>query len=349
MFRRIAFLILFAMLSVNQTAASSLQFSKSRCPRSSLKQLVGKLLRGLKSLRKKRRCGKKRGCESHNKKQRLQSRSHIQQGQGDVARRNGIKQTKRAKKVTLYLAEGNQLLKLQDYQNAVQQFDLAIRLDPNNGRAFYQFGVCQLKLGNFMTGVVSIAQAIEFDADLNDNFYRKLSTARWFSDKIIPELDKHVAIHPHAAHLYFLRGVFHYLKSDRFSLDDSEKRIEAGKALADLDQCLRLNSGYTAARIYRADVLTQTGFAARALVELKIAITAEPRSGLARYFQAKAYASQLDNSPKASKSAIQKCAVESLVQAHKNKFDIYSRIRRERCFDKLREYPAFRKLVLEGP
>ena len=72
-----------------------------------------------------------------------------------------------------YLNEGNDLSSNGDYQEAIKQYDEAIRLDPDYAKAYFNRAYAYGELGHHELAIIDLDKAIELDPLFADAYYNR--------------------------------------------------------------------------------------------------------------------------------------------------------------------------------
>ncbi|CAM80259.1 tetratricopeptide repeat protein [Orientia tsutsugamushi] len=76
-----------------------------------------------------------------------------------------------------YYNKGICLSKLEQYKEAIESFDLAIKYKPNHANAYCNKGVCLYKLGQHQEVIVNFDLAIKYDPN-NGTLYKLINILR---------------------------------------------------------------------------------------------------------------------------------------------------------------------------
>ena len=251
-------------------------------------------------------------------------------------------------------AKRNQL----NYTEAIEHFDRAIALDPENGDAYFNRGTCYLKIGNFVPGILDLSRALELNPRIADEVYNKVYQITYVVDlhRVITELNKIVSDHPDEAHVIFLRGFFYVAKAEFKEYDEDDLL----KGISDFNHCLSLNTTHVTAMLYRGFLQFKRAnpeyektpkeiedFYQMALDDYHAALELDPESGISHYLQAQLWAHRMRDEG-ATPDQVEEYKTKSLAEL-KAALDLdfrgYDRLKNEPAFDKLREDPEFGKLI----
>jgi len=248
------------------------------------------------------------------------------------------------------LARARELRGHLQYREAIELFDVALALDPNNAAGFNERGSAYLKIGNFVPGILDLARSLELDPRRADHVYTKVYQTSFVVDlnRVITELNKVVADHPGEAHAVFLRGLFYVAKVEFKEAD----LADLGRGVVDFDRCLELNPQFVVARIYRGYLGLQYGgqdpaALQAALADFEAAEALDPESPIVPYMRG-IYWSLRAGEPGLSPDAFverRERAIRELELAVERGYDASERLRNEPAFEPLRHAPAFERLL----
>lgn len=121
-------------------------------------------------------------------------------------------------------------VKLKDYQRAVEEYSLAIELDPSDAYAHYSRARCNFQLKNFQEAQFDFENAAELDSNLYVDGYLNSGscwTALAMPAKALTDLSKVIRKSPDNDEAYQLRGAARMdLKDNYGAIDDLNKAIE---------------------------------------------------------------------------------------------------------------------------
>lgn len=241
-----------------------------------------------------------------------------------------------------------------NYTDAIAGFDVAIELAPGYADAFYERGICYLKIGQFMPGILDFSRALELNPRRASEVYTKVYQISYVVDldRVVRELDKHVEAQPKAAHVVFMRGFFHVAKVEykQAGVEDVQRGI------ADFDATLALNPKHVTALLYRAHLFTERAglepaegerWRSKARADLAEALRHDPTSELAAYLEGRLWARRLgeDGASDVDLATWREKALSALQLALERGFTGYERLKTDKAFDALREDARFRKLL----
>ena len=255
---------------------------------------------------------------------------------------------KKAKlKAETYFARGKANQDKRRFNDAIEAFDRSIEFDPEHSTAFYDRGLCYLKIGNFIPGILDFSRALELDPRYADQFYNKVYQVNYVVDlkRVMDELNKIVEERPNVSYVIFLRGFFYVAKSEFKQYDESD----LDKGVKDFDRCLELNPTHVTAKTYRGLLYYKKKMYERAHQDYDAALELDGKSGISHYLKGLCYATESGEAktPK-DKKALQLKAVDCLKKAFSNGFRGYDRIAKDKGFENLEDCPEFTQLMNES-
>ena len=154
----------------------------------------------------------------------------------------------------------------EDYQNAIKDYDEAIKLDPKRSRAYTNRGAAYKKLGRNEQALADESEAIKLDPRVPEYFdNRGLSYAdNGDYDRAIADYNEAIRLVPQANFLTN-RGDSYNLKGD------------FDRAIADYDRALKLNPGFYLAYNNRGAAFRKKGDLDRAIADYEQALRINPR------------------------------------------------------------------------
>ncbi|MBQ9688401.1 tetratricopeptide repeat protein [bacterium] len=118
--------------------------------------------------------------------------------------------------------------RLERYFEAIQDFDKAIELNPNNASAYVNRGLAKSLLGHHSEGINDIDKAIELDPNNASAYYFRGATNLRLLQPflVIKDLDKAIELDPNKADYYVARGAAKLmLKQSTEAMKDVDKAI----------------------------------------------------------------------------------------------------------------------------
>ena len=73
----------------------------------------------------------------------------------------------------LFVSRGTSYFRLGQYQHAIEEYDKALKMDPNDAIGYYNRGLSYRRLGQYQRAIEDCDKAIELDPD-NAEPYNKL-------------------------------------------------------------------------------------------------------------------------------------------------------------------------------
>jgi tetratricopeptide (TPR) repeat protein len=167
-----------------------------------------------------------------------------------------------------YVERGNVLLGLGDKQGAIADYTRAIKLDPNYALAYYNRGVVRNDLGDKQGALVDYTKAIEFDPKYVGAYNNRGNVRSDLGDKqgAIADYTKAIELKPDDADAYFNRGI------DRSNLGDKQG------AIADYTKVIELDPKYGNAYLNRGNARSILGDNQNAIADYNKAIEINPKN-----------------------------------------------------------------------
>ncbi len=174
-----------------------------------------------------------------------------------------------------YYHRGNAYYEKNDFDKAIENYNMAIVLNPNFSEAYFNRGLCYYNKKEFEKSISDYNRAAELDPrnavifnNRGDAFYRKQDF-----EKAIVDYDKAVSLNPRYLKAYYNRGLAYACQQDyERAVEDFNKVIELNpnfaeayhirglafdymgnyeKAVADYDKAIELNPNFTEAINHR--------------------------------------------------------------------------------------------------
>jgi len=278
----------------------------------------------------------------------LRSKVHASLGDKDAAAKDktaasGI--ADRAKEIAKeYMQEGTKLQNKRKYNEAINLFNKSVEFDPGLDTAYYNRGLCYLKIGNFIPGILDFSRALEINARYADQFYNKVYQVNYVVDlkRVMDELNKIVEERPNVSYVIFLRGFFYVAKSEFKDFEEAD----LDRGINDFNNCLKINPAHITAKTYRGLLWYKKGLFAKAHKDFDTAIAADSESGISYYLKALCYAKQSALSTGETKNDFRVKSVTLLKTAFKCGFLGYDRIKKDDGFEDMRSsYQPFKDLM----
>ena len=121
--------------------------------------------------------------------------------------------------------------RLGNYEEAIEDFDLAIQLDPKYPNAYYSRGIAKHSLGNYEEAIEDFGLAIQLDPKLAPPYNNRGSVKKDLGDyeEAIEDFDLAIQLDPKYATAYYNRG------GAKYSLGNYEEAIEDFDLVIQLD------------------------------------------------------------------------------------------------------------------
>ena len=185
---------------------------------------------------------------------------------------------KRAKLRDRHYRIAKALFDQRKYNNAVDEFKLALAFNDHHAQIHYDLGVTYMKIGNFIPGVLSVMNAVERGPHLARKVAIKIGPHHGYivdPKRVMEELDKLVKIYPKRASVLTLRAYYFCFYRTQFKPQKYSKD-PVTKGVADCDQALKINPEFHFARLLRADLLSYGGHFERASLDYDRILKALP-------------------------------------------------------------------------
>ena len=172
-----------------------------------------------------------------------------------------------------YFTWGNTKAGLGDYKGAIADYDIAIRLKPDDAIAYYNRGTVKDELGQHSAAIVDFDTAIRIKPDYADAYNNrgiaKSDLGQHFA--AIADYDTAIRINPDYATAYYNRGIAKSDLGQHFA------------AIADYDTVIRIKPDYVNAYYNRGTVKSDLGQHLAAIVDFDTAIRIKPDYATAYY------------------------------------------------------------------
>lgn len=211
---------------------------------------------------------------------------------------------------TIFYYRGRQALMEGRYSNAIDNFNILLRLDEKQYEAYFYRGIAKYNLGDFLGAERDFDTALEINPLYTSAYhYRAITLSRSGKyDEALKDLAEAVDLRPGFPGLYFSRGVTYFL-AQQFDLaikdfnkflrsepKESDAYLNRGacylftgdtvKALSDYDKAITLNAFEPEGYIRRSRVYYQQGRLADAIGDLDRAIELDTTNTLAFFNRA---------------------------------------------------------------
>ena len=158
-----------------------------------------------------------------------------------------------------------------DYDRAIQDFNEAVRLDPNAESAYYGRGYAYKKKGDYDRAIQDFNEAIHLNPNFERAYYDRGNAYidKGDFDRAIQEFNEAIRLNSKDANAYNNRGVAYHRKGDY------------DHAILDYNQAIRLNSNFTSAYSSRGDAYFAMSNLTAAVGDYECTISAAPSSSAA--------------------------------------------------------------------
>ncbi len=175
--------------------------------------------------------------------------------------------------VLAYISRGLAQSDLGDNQAAVEDYSKAIQINPNYALAYYNRGVARSDLGNNLAAIEDYTQAIKFDPNYALAYYNRGNIRSDLGEKqaAIEDYTQAIKNNPNYAPAYYNRG---NIRSD---LGEKQAAIE------DYTQAIKINPNYASAYNNRGLAHSDLGEKQAAIEDYTQAIRINPNYALAYY------------------------------------------------------------------
>jgi tetratricopeptide (TPR) repeat protein len=139
--------------------------------------------------------------------------------------------------------QGSEKLKAQNFQEAVSDYDKAIKLNPNHGDAYKDRGFAKIYLADLNGALADLNKAIELNPKQEETYYNRGIVKTKLKDfkASIDDYSKAIELNPNYIKAYGNRGI-------------SKGKLQDYKgAIADYDKAISLDPNYTIALINRGN------------------------------------------------------------------------------------------------
>jgi tetratricopeptide (TPR) repeat protein len=170
----------------------------------------------------------------------------------------------------VHFDKGTEYLELGQYQNAIEEYDKAIRLKPNNAGTYYDRGMAYHHLGQYQSAIEDYSKAIELDPKnaevYNTRGYAFHSLGQY--QRAIDNYDESIRLQSNLDIAYVRRG------------NSYDKLNQIDKARQDYDKAISLNPNDSLAYYNYACLYALQNNAAEACKWLQLAIGKKDNYGL---------------------------------------------------------------------
>ena len=169
-------------------------------------------------------------------------------------------------RAAFYLNRGYVRNELGDKQAAIDDYNQAIKFNPNYADAYYNRGIVRNELGDKQAAIDDYNQSIKFNPNYADVYYNRGIVRNELGDKqaAIDDYNLAIKINPKYAQAYYNRG------SVRYELGDKQGAID------DYNQAIKINPNYAQAYYNRGVVRNELGDKQGAIDDYTQAIKINP-------------------------------------------------------------------------
>lgn len=169
---------------------------------------------------------------------------------------------------------------LEQYETALSDFDIAIRINPEDATVYINRGDAEAALGNYEGAIADYDEAIRIDPNFAPAYNGRGDKYFLLEDyeAALADYDKAIQIDPYFAEAYTNRGDTCYVL----------ERYEA--ALADYDEAIRVHPDFALAYANRGDLKVLFGDVYAAIDDYNDAIRIDPNTAAAYFGRGNAYA-----------------------------------------------------------
>jgi lipoprotein NlpI len=153
------------------------------------------------------------------------------------------------------------------YDRAIEDFDQAIRLNPNYAEAFNYRGANYARKFQLDRAIEDFDKAIRLNPNFAEAFSNRGNAYRRKGqlDRAIEDLDHAIRLNPNYAQAFYNRGTAY------------DRKAQPDRAIEDFDQAIRLNPNYAAALLDRGNEYRTQGDLDRAIADYSEFIRLNPQ------------------------------------------------------------------------
>ena len=170
-----------------------------------------------------------------------------------------------------YYLRGNAYIVKEEYDRATQDFNEAIQLNPNAETAYYGRGYAYKKKGDYDRAIQDFNEAIRLNPNFERAYYNRANAYidKEEYDRAIQDFNEAIQLNPNNGNNYNNRGVAYIRKGDY------------GRAIQDYSQAIHLNSNDTTAYLNRGGAYFAQSNLTAAIADFEHTISAAPSSSAA--------------------------------------------------------------------
>jgi tetratricopeptide (TPR) repeat protein len=137
-----------------------------------------------------------------------------------------------------YKNRGNEYAKKQDYNRAIEEYNKALRLDPNYADVYHNRGLTYDLMGDYERAIADFTQANRLDPNDVTNYSNRgrAYALKGDLDRGIADFTQAIRLAPNTANYYFLRGIIYAEKKDY------------DRAISDYEAALRIDPNHADAK-----------------------------------------------------------------------------------------------------
>ena len=177
------------------------------------------------------------------------------------------------------ISRGDGAKNLGNYDQAREDYDDVIKLEPTNAVAYFSRGNAYYKIGDYDQAIVNYDEAIRLDPNYAAayNYRGNAYDDKGDHDRAIVDYDQAIRLNPNYAQAYYDRGIAYGRKGDY------------DQAIVNYDQAINLNSNYAAAYRNRGNAYRAKGDYDQAIVNYDQATRLDPNNKIAYFNRGVAY------------------------------------------------------------
>lgn len=193
-----------------------------------------------------------------------------------------------------FVKRGKECHEARDYDGALENFNQAIKLNPQHAAAYYDRGRAYHAQGDYDRAFTDYNRAIQLNPDMaaayvnrGNIYYKETEYAQALLD-----YNKAIQLNPQNALAYYRRGTVYF---DAYRKNISEKAGNYDRAMRDFNKAIELNSQFASAYQSRGSGYYYQGDYERALADYDKAIELRPQSASAYFNRGLTYDSRSES------------------------------------------------------